>query len=58
MVIGSRNDGKRGILKRIDGKDGIIKYAGGAERDIVPLQVRSIAGLVLLFTQQRKQFIQ
>lgn len=39
MVIGSHNDGKTGILKKIDGKDGIVKYKGGAERDVVPLQV-------------------
>lgn len=39
MVIGSHNDGKTGILKKIDGKDGIVKYKGGAERDVVPMQV-------------------
>lgn len=40
MVIGPRSDGKTGILKKIDGKDGIVKYAGGNERDIIPLQVQ------------------
>lgn len=48
MVIGSQNDGKTGILKKIDGKDGIVKYAGGAERDIIPLQVRTEAIAVLV----------
>lgn len=39
MVIGTRNDGKSGILKKVDGKDGIVKYAGGQDRDVVPMQV-------------------
>lgn len=39
LVVGSVHDGRTATLKRIDGKDGYIKYAGGSERDIVPLQV-------------------
>lgn len=48
MVIGSHNDGKTGILKKIDGKDGIVKYKGGAERDVVPLQVRVCCFIVVV----------
>ena len=48
MVIGSHNDGKTGILKKIDGKDGIVKYKGGAERDVVPLQVFGVVVVVVI----------